>query len=498
MSNINDFFGQGQSRSRDVSQRKMMNMYITKMDGIDVALGTPCTKLKVDLSQTIPKGNPRGLHYCSSLNRLFGVFGNSLVEIFKDNTFVVRHEISMGVSQVTFVDDGKFMVFVDGFSMFFYDLDANSVTAPIESQIDFTNPTKIVYANGRAVVINNDPSYDTQNPTTRKSNRYYWSELRKVTEWNPLNFSTAESSPDPIKGIDVVDNNLVLFGETSYEYHRHTVDPDAPWTYVSGSNSDIGVLNPNTIASNETAIFFLGTSSQGLGKVYMIDGSNIQNIASPDLSAFININKDKIQSSFAFVYSSEQHTFYVLTFIELDRTFVYDTLNQQWHERSTRDELLNVHHYWRARYSQYAFQNIYVADSDKPFIYTLDNDKYQDDVGTKTIPCVRIAQGRKIYDNQNNLEMFIQTFELVMETGNTPILGGIEPQIMLSLSKDGGYSWGDEYWKGIGVQGDYRKRVQWRRLGRFRELDIRLEFSENARLCIKDVLISTQIQKNHL
>lgn len=492
----NFFIGYGEARSRDVSQRRMVNSYLTEMDGNKVVIGTPCTKLEYSIPKNI-NGNPRGLHYCSSINRFFGVFGDSLYELYSDGSSVLRHTMSFGTSEVTFVDDGKYMVFVDGYSMFIYDLDTNIVTNPPSDQIDFTNPTKIVYSNGRAVVINADPNYDSVTPTTRKSNRYYWSELRKINEWNPLNFSSAESSPDPIIGISMIDNNLYLFGKSSYEFHRATIDPDAPWTFVTGSNNDVGVMQANTIASNENTLFWLGNSTQGLGKVFMASGSNITNIASNTISSFLNQNKDKLESSYGFVYSNENQTFYVLTLVEIDRTFVYDTQTGLWHERSTRDEFLNIHHHWRARFSQFAFNKIFVADSTSPYLYSLDLDKYQDDIGTKTIPCVRILQGSKIYEENSNTEFFINTFELVLEAGNTPSLTN-DPQIMLSFSKDGGYSFGNENWKSIGSQGQYQQRVQWRRLGRFRECDVRIEFSENARFCIKDVLIGIVNQKNHL
>jgi len=45
---------------------------------------------------------------------------------------------------------------------------------------------------------------------------------------------------------------------------------------------------------------------------------------------------------------------------------------------------------------------------------------------------------------------------------------GVDPQIMLRLSNDGGKTWGPEMWRGIGKTGEYFKRVRWNRLGSVR------------------------------
>ena len=41
-----------------------------------------------------------------------------------------------------------------------------------------------------------------------------------------------------------------------------------------------------------------------------------------------------------------------------------------------------------------------------------------------------------------------------------------DPQIMLSVSRDGGRTYGSEKWRPFGALGKYRNRIIWRRLGR--------------------------------
>ena len=44
---------------------------------------------------------------------------------------------------------------------------------------------------------------------------------------------------------------------------------------------------------------------------------------------------------------------------------------------------------------------------------------------------------------------------------------GEDPQMMLSWSDDGGYTWSNELWKSMGRQGEYHNKVRWDQLGQF-------------------------------
>jgi len=42
---------------------------------------------------------------------------------------------------------------------------------------------------------------------------------------------------------------------------------------------------------------------------------------------------------------------------------------------------------------------------------------------------------------------------------------GSDPQVMLRFSDDGGHTWSNEKWTGMGAIGAYQRRAIWRRLG---------------------------------
>ena len=46
---------------------------------------------------------------------------------------------------------------------------------------------------------------------------------------------------------------------------------------------------------------------------------------------------------------------------------------------------------------------------------------------------------------------------------------GVNPQLMMQISRDGGHEWGAEIWRDIGAMGKYKARAVFNRLGRTRD-----------------------------
>ena len=237
-------------------------------------------------------------------------------------------------------------------------------------------------------------------------------------------------------------------------------------------------------------IFRLGSSTSGVNHIYMSNGFAAIDITTSAISSFLSQNNALTNDAIGYCYTQEMHSFYCITFNQLDRTFVYDMSTKMWHERSTRDKLLNIHHKWRAQYATYAFGKVYVGDIQAACLYTLDMDKYYDDIeGGGTLPIVRIMQSPTLVDADLK-DLFLTSVTMDMETGNSLQVGqGSNAQIVLQLSKDGGYTWGTEMETSMGKVGEYQTRPQWRRLGRSREWVLRLTMSDPVRFLIMGVSV---------
>jgi hypothetical protein len=72
-----------------------------------------------------------------------------------------------------------------------------------------------------------------------------------------------------------------------------------------------------------------------------------------------------------------------------------------------------------------------------------------------------------------------------METGVGTTDGqGVNPQVMLSVSKDGGHTYGTEQWCSMGAIGNYQTRAIWRRLGQARDWTFKFRISDPVKRVI--------------
>lgn len=55
---------------------------------------------------------------------------------------------------------------------------------------------------------------------------------------------------------------------------------------------------------------------------------------------------------------------------------------------------------------------------------------------------------------------------------------GSDPVVMLSMSNDGGRTFGDESWGSLGVAGDFIRKVEWFGLGSFYDAVFRVRISD--------------------
>lgn len=72
-----------------------------------------------------------------------------------------------------------------------------------------------------------------------------------------------------------------------------------------------------------------------------------------------------------------------------------------------------------------------------------------------------------------------------METGVGTTSGqGSNPQVMLSISRDGGHTYGNEIWASYGALGNYATRAEFRRLGRALDFVFKLRISDPTKRVI--------------
>lgn len=301
-----------------------------------------------------------------------------------------------------------------------------------------------------------------------------------TTNIDPLDFATAEGAPDLLLSLLVDHREIWLFGETSTEVFFNSGNPDFPFERIQGAFIQQGIAAKNSPARFNGSVVWLSANEAGQGMVVAAAGYQPKRISNHALE-FAMQGYARIDDAIGFAYQQEGHEFYKLSFPAGNATWVYDAATELWHERAWRnpaDGSLNRH---RAQ-CMVAFANkILVGDWENPYVFELNLDTYTDDGGI--LP--RIRQGPHLASQSNNWQFFHRMW-FDMETGIGLNAGqGSDPQVMLTWSDDGGHTFpaGNERWASAGKIGEYRRRVNYRRLGKSRDRVPRITFTDPAK-CI--------------
>lgn len=153
--------------------------------------------------------------------------------------------------------------------------------------------------------------------------------------WPGDAFGTAEFDSDELLAIDTDGNYLLLLGQYTSEVwvFQNTVPLPVSTT---NSNFRIGILAPQAHICFENDFYWFGGNAQGTGCIYSLTAGGQPQIIS-DYSVIRNIATLPNQSdAYMYAYQDLGHRFIYLTFIQGNRTFVYDISEGLWHEESTR------------------------------------------------------------------------------------------------------------------------------------------------------------------
>ena len=192
---------------------------------------------------------------------------------------------------------------------------------------------------------------------------------------DPLDFASAEGSPDGVVGIIADHRELWVFGTDSVEVWYDAGLSDFPLQRIQGAFNEIGCVAPYSVAKLDNGIFWLGGDARGQGIVYRANGYTGVRVSTHAVEWQIQQYGD-ISDAIAFTYQQDGHAFYVLVFPDQNTTWVYDASTQAWHERAGLDNGTFTRHRGNC---QAFFNNLTViGDFETGAIYSLDLDTYAD------------------------------------------------------------------------------------------------------------------------
>jgi len=274
---------------------------------------------------------------------------------------------------------------------------------------------------------------------------------------NPLSFGSKDGAPDDLVSLIVDHREVYLLGEQSSEVWVDVGSQPFPLQRIPGTSTQHGIVAKHSMARVGDSFAYVSRNIRGQGMIVQMNGYSPQRISTHAVENTL-VNQ-YIDDAIAWTYQLEGHECYVVTFPTLNLTWVYDVSTNMWHKWLYTN---NLNQYERHRGNCCAvFQGkVLVGDYENGQIYELDPNNYTDN-GQKVrrlrrCPHIVTDLQRQFFD-----ELQIQFQPGVgLQTGQ-----GENPQAMLRWSNDGGSTWSNEYWVGIGKVGRYVNRAIWRRLG---------------------------------
>jgi hypothetical protein len=457
-------FGSGVSgKSLTVTDQRRVNVYYeVREDGEKSKLcvyGTPGSSLFAAIG-----ANPvRGMY----------VFGGKMVVVAGSGAYTVSSVgvvTSIGTLQTSagFVgmsDNGIGVLIVDGSKGYFWN--GTVFTSPI---------TDANFPNGCSTVTFNDTFFLVDDPAVNGQFRSSPGFYIPGVPWVALAFGNASSNPDPIVAVDSDHGYIIVWGSASIEFHQDV--GTSPWQYapIISATQQVGLAAKWSRAKFNNTVAFLGTNLQGGYSVYVGEGFVPKAISNKDIDA-IFLTFTTVSDAVAMSYIWDGHPFYALTFPTASRTFLYDGSTNTWSEQQTGVSAFTRYY---ANQSVVFNGNIYVSDFATGNIYKLDDTVFTDNGTT----IARWIQTRHINDKGNMLG--IDEVFLDMETGVGLQSGqGSTPQVMVSTSKDGGRTFGNERLMGIGQVGQYLgPRATLRRFGASRDFVFRFKMTDPVKFVV--------------
>ena len=433
------------ARSVNAADARMVNLYpeITEQ-GKEAAYLQRCPGL-LNLA-SIGLGPIRGLwSFSSDSSTAFVVSGTQLFKINTSYTPTLLGTVA-GTGPVSMADNGTQLFIAANGPSYIYNNQTN-VFAPI-SDPDFPGAVTVGYLDGYFVF--NEPN----------SQKIWITQLLDGTSVDPLDFASAEGSPDGVVGLIVDHRQVWVYGTNSVEVWYDTGASDFPLQRIDGAFNEIGCISAYTIAKMDNSLFWLGADARGQGIVYRANGYTGQRVSTHAVEWHIQ-QYGNLTDALAYTYQQDGHQFYVLIFPSANTTWVFDVATGAWHERAGWNNGSFTRHRSNC---QMAFNNqVIVGDYENGNIYAFDMETYADNGQIQRW----LRTWRALPPGQNNLKRTTHhSLQIDLESGVGLNLGqGSDPQIMLRWSDDGGHTWSNEHWAPVGKIGEYYRRVFFRRLG---------------------------------
>ena len=303
--------------------------------------------------------------------------------------------------------------------------------------------------------------------TQTDGKKWFVSNLNTPGTIDPLDFGSAETSPDLIVAGFANYDNVFILGENTVEVFQNVGGAGFPYQRIEGASYEKGCSAKYTPIQWQGAFYFVGGGINERDSIYRAGSSGEPEKVSTDAidTEIQNFTATEISNAYSYTFGLNGSSFVAFTFTSIvvtSRTFVYNVTASKLSGRTVWFEMQSGVSEAASRIASvdYVYDKLVVSDSKDGRIGYLDEDTYTEYgnrlLAEKVTPPIFI----------DDVSTIFHEVELIIDAGQGLKTGqGSDPQVMMDFSDDGGRNWSYEQWTDLGGIGEYYKKAEWRRQG---------------------------------
>lgn len=305
------------------------------------------------------------------------------------------------------------------------------------------------------------------------TNQFLISTIFDGSTWDLTDKGVVSVFAGNVKAMIVDHREIWLFGDLASTVYFNSGNVNFPFEVnPSAGVIEQGIAAPQSLVKLDNTLFWIGSNAPGSAMVWRASGYTPTRVSNHALEFAMQgyARSSRIDDAVAYGYQDQGHTFYVIYFPSVDKTWVYDVATQTWCERgwwNTGAGVFNAHHSWN---HVFAFGKHLVGDWGSGNLYDM-SIEIPTDAGDVLIRRVRQSG----YLTANQLMVFHKELQVYLEAGlgpQPPLVDGggnaRPPEINLRWTNDGGHTFSNTATASGGLAGQFTHRSIWRRLGRAR------------------------------
>lgn len=299
--------------------------------------------------------------------------------------------------------------------------------------------------------------------------KVYYSSLTSP-EVDTLDFISPDGNSGQLKGIEVFNNSLYVFGETRTYIYQVTQDTTLPFRFVGAI--DVGLYQPESKVATGRGIYMIGKTSSANYGVYLISGGSYQKVSTERID--FRLSENDLYNTYdpgGAVFPDYIPTFKisdsdqeVIVFNAPNGCLCFSETTGMWHERKTdgRGDWDCIG-YGLSTEGPVFISDTWLDNGDGTYDTNLSepNRKSGLELGS-----LMVREMTSAPFNANNDRMVVSELEPMCEADySEPVAGWVDTKVKLSMSYDFGNTFEAERGLSVGKVGEYNARTRFLSLG---------------------------------